>query len=126
MIRFAIAVLVILGNACELSGEVEAPAEHAVIVRLKLSGGEFGDETERGAIIELERRMEQAIVAANAGEFDGNEIGEGQCTLYMYGPSADALFTAIAPVLQAAPISRGATVIKRAGPPGVPEERLEI
>ena len=126
MRRFAIAVLAILGSACAPGADVSTSPEHAVLVHLKLSDSGFGTEAEREALFELEQRLERAILAAAVGEFDGNEVGEGLCTLYMYGPNAETLFAAVAPVLHASPLARGATVIKRSGPPGSPEQRLEL
>ena len=86
MRRFAIAVLAILGSACAPGADVSTSPEHAVLVHLKLSDSGFGTEAEREALFELEQRLERAILAAAVGEFDGNEVGEGLCTLYMYGP----------------------------------------
>jgi hypothetical protein len=76
--------------------------EHAVIVHLKLSGTDASaDEVER--LQNLSDRLSEAITGRNAGEFDGDLFGEGECVLYMYGPDADALFAAIEPVLRASP-----------------------
>jgi hypothetical protein len=88
--------------------------EHAVIAHLRLSDPNFGSEQEREAIFALEDRLNVAIERADAGEFDGNEFGDGECTLYMYGPDADRLYNAIAPV-QMSPLARGGYAIKRYG-----------
>jgi hypothetical protein len=100
-------------------GEAEqpaAPAEHAVIVQLKLSDEKFGASDERDAIHALTDRLAAAIEAALAGEFDGDEFGDGICTLYMYGPDADRLFAAVEPELRASPLSRGGHAVRRYGP----------
>jgi len=47
------------------------------------------------AIHALSHKLEEVIKAKHLGEFDGDEFGGGDCTLYMYGPDADALFAAI-------------------------------
>jgi hypothetical protein len=70
------------------------------------------------ALFKLEEALEQAILAAGAGEFDGNDVGEGEATLYLYGPDADALFDAIFTVLQTSPLLMRGAVIRRYGPPG--------
>lgn len=126
MRSFAMACLALLCGACGPGDRVTATGNQAVLVHLKLSDDGFGGEAERESIFQLEQELEKAITAARAGEFDGNEFGEGQCTLYMYGPSAEALFRAIAPILESSPLARGATVIKRAGPPGSPAEQLQL
>ena len=87
---------------------------HAVIVYLKLSDDQFGDEAEREAIFDLENDIAEAIEGCGA-EFDGNEFGGGECTLYMYGENADRMFNAIQPVLAASTLSRGGQAKKRYG-----------
>ena len=93
-------------------------AEHAVLVQLTLSGGEFGSEAETDAIHELTDKLEEAIEERDAGEFDGDEFGGGKCTLFMYGSDADALFAAVEPLLRASPLTRGGLAIKRYGAAG--------
>lgn len=102
---------------------VPLPAEHAVIVHLKLSDSTFGASDERDSIHELTARMEQRIADAGYGEFDGDEFGGGECTLYMYGADADRLFAAVERELRASPHARGGFVIKRYGAAGDPSAR---
>lgn len=90
-------------------------SEHAVLVYLNLSDERFGTSDEREKIHDLSDRLEQAIESRNAGEFDGDEFGDGQCTLFMYGPDADVLFAAIEPVLRDSPLAAGGYAIKRFG-----------
>jgi hypothetical protein len=102
-------------------------AEHCVKVFLKLSE-EFGSEEEREAIGELCEALEDAVESQNVGEFDGDEFGGGQCTLYMYGPSADRLFQAIQKPLLEFKGAPGGYIIKRYGPPkdGIREVRIDL
>ena len=99
------------------------PPEHAVIVSLVLSNEEFGEAAERDAIHALTDRMDAAIRAAGAGEFDGDEFGDGSCTLYMYGPDADRLFAAVEPLLRGSSLVTGGHAIKRYGPAADPQAR---
>jgi len=99
---------------------------HAVILHLKLQGGQFGSERERDAIHEMTDRLEAAIIAADAGEFDGDEFGGNGCTVYMYGPDAEKLYAAIRPVLDDWPQLAGGYAIKRFGPPGAREQRIDF
>jgi hypothetical protein len=69
--------------------------DHCVKLRFPFSG------TDLSPIFDLEDALEAAITAAGAGEFDGNDVGQGECTLYMYGPDADALSAAIQGVITA-------------------------
>ncbi len=48
----------------------------------------------------IEDLLSAAVTEGGLGEFDGNEIGRGGATLFIYGPSADALFQVVAPLLQ--------------------------
>lgn len=99
-------------------------ADHAVIVRF-----DYGSR-DLSPLFELEDRLEAAIEAAQAGEYDGNEIAVdgGDGSLYMYGPDADRLVDVILPVLVAAPFMKGAAITKRYGPPedGVREVEIEV
>jgi len=101
------------------------PEDHAVLVTLKLSDAAFGDAEERDAIHALSDRLDAAIRAAGAGEFDGDEFGDGVCTLYMYGPDADRLFDAISSELRGSPLTRGGSVTKRYGAASNPAARVE-
>ena len=97
------------------SSKVEPMAEHAVVVYLKLSDGGFGSTEEHDQIHELSDQLEAAIESNHAGEFDGDEFGDGQCALFMYGPDADALFGAIESILRDSPLNSGGHAIKRYG-----------
>lgn len=96
--------------------------EHAVLLYIPLSDSGFGSPEEREAIRKFSDEFEEAITASNVGEFDGDEFGEGQCTLFMYGRNADALFDAIEPVLRAG-CRAGSYAIKRYGNAGDPNAR---
>lgn len=92
--------------------------EHAVTVFLRLSDDAFGSEEEQNRIYGLSDQLETAIATENAGEFDGDEFGDGSCTLFMYGPDADALLAAVEPILRASPLAEGAYAVKRYGEVG--------
>jgi hypothetical protein len=97
--------------------------EHALLVYLKLSNDEFGAEEEREAIHNMSDQMQAAINSASVGEFDGDEFGNGECTLFMYGPDADALMRTVEPILRNNPFTRGGRVIKRFGEASDPSAR---
>jgi hypothetical protein len=97
--------------------------EHAVLVYIKLSDDNMGSEKERKKCQDLGERMETSINTKRAGEFDGDEFGEGFCTLYMYGPDADALFNAVESDLRSAGLLAGSYAIKRYGPAADPNAR---
>ena len=118
-----LAVAAGLGALVTLAAANPVP-EHAVIVNFS-----YGS-TDLSRLFELEGRLEEAIAAAEAGEYDGNEIAAdgSDGTLYMYGPDGDRLFQAVEPILKATPFMNGAKVTVRYGPPadGVPEKEVTI
>ena len=100
-------------------GPEDAGPEQAVIVHVVA-----GDDT---LFLDLiEGPLIEAIEASDVGEFDGNLIGAEEAVLYMYGPDANALFAAIADVLQDADLPPGSYAIKRFGGPGSSEERINL
>lgn len=75
-----------------LSAGVAAPTsqsrdnEAGVSLHLHLS-----DESALQQAFLLERRLADALKRANVGYIDGNEIGQGDFAVYLYGPSREAL-----------------------------------
>jgi hypothetical protein len=98
-------------------------AEHAVLVHLRLSDEEFGEESERDRITSLEERLESILTAKGVGEFDGSEVGMGTCTLYIYGQDADLLFEAIESTLREGSWPSGSYAVKRYGPAQDPNSK---
>ncbi len=98
--------------------------EHAIIVHLR-----FADDADVDTFHALEDELLEAIELAGVGEFDGDEFGGGECTLYMYGPDADRLFDAVRSILRSSSLSAGGYAIKRYGSaddPGSEELRVEL
>jgi hypothetical protein len=104
-------------------GPDQAPPAHSVIAHLRLSKRKFGTPDDVIACQRLETDLEQSILEAQVGEMDGNEIGGGECTLFMYGPDADKLFAAIEPRLRASRMAKGGTIVKHYGDPDDPHSR---
>ena len=71
-------------------------------------------------VYSLGDEIQTAIAEAKVGEYDGHAIpadgSEGR--YFVYGPDAEAIFKVIAPVLEASPLMRGATVTLHFGPRG--------
>ena len=66
-------------------------AEQAVIVQFTYTNRDLSP------LFALEDRLVKAINSAAVGEFDGNEVGGGEASLYMNGPDADKLFQVVKP-----------------------------
>jgi hypothetical protein len=69
-------------------------------------------------VYSLGDQLQTAIAEAKVGEYDGHAIpadgSEGR--YFIFGPDAEAIFRVIAPVLEASPLMRGATVTLHYGP----------
>jgi len=98
--------------------------EQAVLIYIPLSDDEFGSQEEREAIHKLSDELSKAIETAGTGEFDGDEFGGGECTLFMYGPDADSLYNSIEPVLRASTLTKGGRAVKRHAAPGEKDEEI--
>jgi len=121
-------LLLALGTLRRLKSTPAARAaeEQALIATIKLQSGDMGSPDERSRIVALENQLSDAIKNAAAGDFDGDEYGEGACTIYMYGPSADRLLSLTLPVLKKFRAPAGSYVIKRYGKPGAKQERISL
>jgi hypothetical protein len=71
--------------------------KQAVLVHLKLSNTKFGEGDEITIMQEFELKLDRLVDQSNLGVVDGNEIGEGEYVIYIYGPNADRLFELIEP-----------------------------
>ena len=87
----------------------------AVIVHLPLSNDGFGSDADHTALWALQDVIESAVSAAAVGDLDGDEWGEGECVLYLYGDDADRLFAVIEPLLNASPAAARGYAIKQYG-----------
>lgn len=105
---------------------VAAAAEQAVIATIRIRSGSMGSTEERNRIFALENQLSEAIRKSSAGEFDGDEWGDGVCTIYMYGPSAERLFAVTLPILKKFGAPQGSYVVKRYGKPGAKQDRTEL
>lgn len=92
----------------------EPPPEHAVIIEFQYGSVDLT------RIFQLEKKLEDAIEASRAGEYDGNDIAEDGSggSLHMYGPDADRLFDVVRPILESVEFMHGAKATLRYGPPG--------
>ena len=99
-------------------------SEHAVIIRF-----EYG-ATGLDPLHELEDTLTEVIESQGVGEYDGHDIAVdgSDGTLYMYGPDADRLFSAVKERLLATPVLKNAIATLRYGPPedGVPEVEVNL
>jgi len=74
----------------------------------------------------IEDQLTTVLEEDGLGEFDGNETGPTETTLFMYGPDAERLFAGIEDTLRAYPLCKGARVVIRRGEPGAEERTLTL
>ena len=122
------AALTTSSDATSKSGPVEdSKVEQAVIVDLRLTGGDFGSDEERQALVSLEDQPIVSIESAGVGVYDGNEFGGGGVTLYAYGPDADALFAAMErPLREFRPNPGSSATIRYGGPESVDQQVVPL
>ena len=75
--------------------------EQSVVIHLSLGSGGFGSEEARNSIRALKREIEEVLAVSGLGELDGDEFGDGDAVLYLYGPDAERLFAAVEPLTRA-------------------------
>jgi len=98
--------------------------EQWITIYFPLSNGEYGSQDERDSIHRFTNRLDEQIRQSGAGVFDGDEFGNGEGALFMYGPDANKLFSVIEPLLQNWAPLRGGYVIKRYG--AADSERIQF
>ena len=79
-------LVLVLGTLARMPATASAGEEQALIATIKLRSGDMGSPDERARIVTLENQLSDAIKNSAVGEFDGDEYGNGVCTIYMYGP----------------------------------------
>jgi len=97
-----------------------------IAVYFNFSDSDYGTQAERDSIHRFTDILSAAIQQSGEGVFDGDEFGNGECGLFMYGPSADRLFCVIEPLLSGWEPLKGGYAIKRYGAPVEQRERIEF
>jgi len=105
---------------------VNAAEEQAVVITIPFHSGKAGNADELKRLYALEDQLIVGIKESGAGEYDGNEIGEGVFTIYIYGSSAERLFVVVRPILKKFRPPTGSFLIKRYGKPGSKQDRVAI
>ncbi|MFC4763904.1 hypothetical protein [Dyella koreensis] len=97
--------------------------EEAVIVRSVIQ--EMSEDI-LSKIHVLEDELTEAISHARSGEYDGNEIGQGELVLFMYGPNAESLLASVEAKLRESELTRLSLITIRYGGPGAPTRIVRL
>ncbi|RBP37265.1 hypothetical protein DES53_1143 [Roseimicrobium gellanilyticum] len=62
---------------------------------LDLNGPDFGTALEREKALDLKHRLEQVLAEGRLGEIDGEEFGDGACTIFIFTNSPTEASSAI-------------------------------
>lgn len=96
------------------------PEEHAVFLHWT------DHEPPLEYILTVEDQLEQSIAEhPELGEIDGNEVGSGAATIYLYGCDADTLWQPIEPTVRSLPTPPNTVEIRR-GEPGTPTRVITL
>jgi hypothetical protein len=88
----------------------------------------MGTSSERAEIAAFADQLEAAVTEAGVGEYDGDEFGGGECTLFFCGPDVDRLLAVLQPLLRRSPLCRGAHLVRMVpdGKGAMERQRLPI
>ncbi|MBC7925294.1 MAG: hypothetical protein H7039_06515 [Bryobacteraceae bacterium] len=85
--------------------------ENSVVLTFEL-GSEMGTQEERNQIHAFEEELIREFDVTGAGMFDGDEFGNGACTVFCYGDSLTLLWEAVERCLSTMALPRY-VVVKR-------------
>ena len=94
--------------------------EQLVMLHIPLRGDSLTKE-ESGQYAKLEDDLDTAATKAGVGKLDGNEIGGGEYTIWMYGRNATKLAEVVKSSLKGRALPKGCTLFLRHG--GVNDSR---
>lgn len=72
----------------------------------------------------LEDLLIEQIEPDGIGNLDGHETGSTETTIYLYGPSAEELFSKVQPVLASYPLCQNSRAVVRRGGPGSSQREI--
>ena len=90
----------------------EAAEEHDLLVVVPLSDHHMGTRPEQARIQTFAEELAAAVAAAEAGEYQGDELGGGEYVLFFCGPDEARLVSVLHPLLQREEIGRRARLAR--------------
>lgn len=74
----------------------------------------------------LEEEITAILSENDLGEFDGVDQGQGEIDMFIYGPDAEKIYSAIETTLNDSPLCVNARIEIRKGPPGSPQREVVL
>jgi len=111
---------------CRIVDRTPPRDDQGVLVCFKLADAELGYVEEYAAMERLEQQIRSLLSVTGAGEYDGNEVGDGFFRMFMYGEDADAMCDAIMTAILYYPALPGSYMVKRYGGPGAAENCIQL
>lgn len=97
------------------------PVLQSVTVYLLYNGPESGRKEQYKACDALQAQVAAALGKSGVGEYAGTGTSGGDYMMYLSGPSADAIFKVVEPVLRKSALSKGGKIALRYGREGARE-----
>lgn len=113
----------------EKTPEVSGPDDQLVRLHIPLSDGDLGTDEERRRWDDLENLLEKTVQSEGIGDLDGNEIGGGEYTMWLYGRDSTVLANRVKSVCRQQNLPTGCRLYVRHG--GIddndaPEETINL
>ena len=101
--------------------------EQDLLLCFRLSNRQMGTNSERRDIEVFADQLDAAVRAAEVGEYDGDELGGGECTLFFCGPDIDKLLAVLLPLVKRSPVCRGGYFVRLVeGADGMERQRISL
>lgn len=83
-----------------------------LLVVLRLGNRGTGTAAEQAALDQLGDELAELVLDAGVGEYDGDESGGGECTMFFCGPDVDKMIEVLRPVLRRHRLAHGGHFVR--------------
>lgn len=106
-------------------GEPSGARDQSVVIELLLDAMHPSPE-EKAKYTALCRELAEAIARSKAGTLAKEDWAGGRFVVTFHGPDAEAIWEAIAPVIEPHPLPHGSRAVKRVGSAGAGDEVIDL
>jgi hypothetical protein len=112
-------------NQAAQTESVNSSAEQAVLIYLD-GIGLPSEIYQKYDMATLEDQIVAVLEEKGNGEYDGNETGEKETVIFLYGPNAEDIFSEIQEIINRYPLCQNSRVVIRHGKPGADQREVRI